>query len=73
MKIKVVAPVYIPGTDEDGNLDVPEGSRVRDVLKLLSLNPARLLPASVNGVQVSRSRQLQEGDMLVLIFPISGG
>ena len=49
MKIKVVSPVDIRGLDPSGNLDIPEGSRVRDVLKLLGRNPARFLPVSVKG------------------------
>jgi len=73
MNVKVIAPVEIQGLDTDGNLELPDGSRVRDILKLLRLNPARLLPVSVNGEQVSKSHQLKDGDVVVLIFPISGG
>jgi len=73
MKIKVIAPVEIQELDKEGELDLPDGSRVRDVFKLMGLNPARLLPASVNGKQVSRSHLLRDGDVVVLIFPLSGG
>ena len=73
MKVKVVAPVEIQKLDEEGNLDLPDGSRVRDVLKLLRMNPARLLPVSVNGKQVSKSQELKDGDVVVFIFPLSGG
>ena len=73
MKIKVVAPVEIQELDDEGNLDLPDGSCVRDVLKLMGINPARLLPVSVNGKQVSRSHLLRDGDVVVLIFPLSGG
>lgn len=73
MKIKVVSPVEIRELDEGGNLEIPDGSRVRDVLKLLKLHPARLLPVSVNGEQVTGSHLLKDGDLVVLIFPLSGG
>ena len=73
MKVIVVSPIEIPGLDADGKLELPDGSRVKDVLKLLRLNPARLLPVSVNGTQVRRSHPLNDGDILVLIFPLSGG
>ena len=73
MKIKVVAPVEIQKLDDEGNLDMPDGSCVRDVLKLMGINPARLLPVSVNGKQVSRSHLLRDSDVVVLIFPLSGG
>ena len=73
MKIKVVAPAEIQELDDEGNLDLPDGSRVRDVLKLMGISPARLLPVSVNGKQVSRSHLLRDGDVVVLIFPLSGG
>ena len=73
MKIKVVAPVEIRELDQEGSLNLPDGSRVRDVLKLLMLNPARLLPVSVNGQQVPKSQRLKDGDVVVLIYPLSGG
>ena len=73
MRIKVVSPVAIHELDENGSLEIPDGSRVRDVLKLLKMSPARLLPVSVNGIQVKRSHPLSEGDVLVLIYPLSGG
>lgn len=73
MIVKVIAPVEIKELDGDGNLELSEGSRVRDILKLLKINPARLLPVSVNGEQASRSQLLNDGDVVVLIFPISGG
>ena len=73
MRIKVVAPAEIRELDTDGYLNLPEGSRVRDVLKLLKLHPARLLPVSVNGEQVKRSQHLEDGDVVVIIYPLSGG
>jgi sulfur carrier protein ThiS len=73
MKVKVVAPVEIQELDKEENLDLPDGSRVRDVLIILKMNPARLIPVSVNGKQVSGSHCLKDGDIVVLVFPLSGG
>lgn len=73
MRVKVIAPIEIQELDKEGNLDLPDGSRVRDVLKLMNMNPVRLLPVSVNGKQVSSSHRLEDSDVMVLIFPISGG
>ena len=74
MKVKVVAPFEIPDQADDGSLEMPEGSRVRDIFR--RARPpvyTKLLPVSVNGMQVSRSQNLKEGDLVVIITPISGG
>jgi molybdopterin converting factor small subunit len=74
MKVKVVAPFAIPGRAEDGSLYMPKGSKVRDIFRRAHA-PAyiSLLPVTVNGQQVSRSQNLREGDLVVIITPISGG
>jgi len=73
MKVKVIAPFSIRGLDKEDWLEVREGSRVRDVLKGTGLNPARLLPVFVNGQQVKKSHILKEGDIIVFLYPLSGG
>ena len=73
MKVKVIAPFSIRGLDKEDWLEVSEGSRVRDVLKGTGLNPARLLPVFVNGQQVKKSHILKEGDIIVFLYPLSGG
>jgi molybdopterin converting factor small subunit len=74
MKIRVVAPFEIPGQAKDGTLEMPEGSKVRDIFRRAHVRLyVSLLPVSVNGKQVSRSQNLKEGDLVVMITPISGG
>ncbi len=72
MKVKVIAPFEIPGREADGTLELRDGARVREIFRGA---PAftLLLPVSVNGEQVSRRRKLQDGDLVVVIVPISGG
>ena len=58
----------------DGSLEVPDGTRVRDVLRRAHAPLyTAVLPVSVNGQQVSRSQRLKDGDVLIVITPISGG
>ena len=73
MKVKVIAPFPIRGLDQEDCLEVSEGSRVRDVLKGSGLNPARLLPVFVNGQQVKKGHILNDGDIIVFLYPLSGG
>jgi len=75
MKIKVIAPFEIPGLDREDRLEVPEGTRVRDVLKRSpSLHGfLRVLPVMVNGKQVKAAHVLKDGDILVIVVPVSGG
>ena len=75
MKVRVIAPFEINGLDAGSLLDVPAGTRVRDVLKR-SRSIARnlmILPVMVNGEQVKATHILNDGDTLVIVFPISGG
>ena len=74
MRIKVSAPFAIPGQARDGSLEIPAGARVGDIFRKAHVPLYfRLLPVLVNGVQVKRSRQLEEGDKVVFVFPLSGG
>lgn len=75
MKVRVIAPFEINGLDAASILDVPAGTRVRDILKR-SRSIARnlmILPVMVNGKQVKATHILNDGDTLVIVFPISGG
>jgi sulfur carrier protein ThiS len=73
MKVKVIAPFPVRGLDPEDCLEMREGSRVRDLLKGSGLNPARLLPVFVNGEQVKKSHILKDGDIVVFLYPLSGG
>jgi sulfur carrier protein ThiS len=75
MKVRVIAPFEINGLDAAGMLEVPAGTRVRDIMKR-SRSIARnlmILPVMVNGEQVKATHILNDGDTLVIVFPISGG
>ncbi len=75
MKVRVVAPFEIGGLDRDGMLEIPSGTKVRDILKRSNSIHRYLsvLPVMVNGKQVKATHILKDGDTLVVIFPISGG
>ena len=75
MKVRVIAPFEINGLDAGSLLDVPTGTRVRDILKRSRSIARKLmfLPVMVNGKQVKESHILNDGDTLVVVFPISGG
>ena len=74
MKTSVIAPFEITGQAEDGSIDIPDGTRVRGLFKLIKAPLfARILPVFVNGEQVSSRRVLKNGDMVVFIIPIAGG
>lgn len=73
MKVKVIAPFPVRGLDQEDCLEMQPGSRVKDVLKGSGLNPARLLPVFVNGEQVKKSHILKDGDIVVFLYPLSGG
>lgn len=73
MKVKVIAPFPIEGLDAEECLELKAGSRVRNVLKGRNLLPGFLLPVFVNGKQARKSQVLKDGDVIVFVFPISGG
>jgi molybdopterin converting factor small subunit len=75
MKVRVVAPFAISGLDVEGRLEVPPGATVGSILKRAKTSGPfwRLLPVSVNGMQVKKSHKLNEDDVIVFISPISGG
>ncbi len=55
--------------------ELPEGSSVRDALRLVRCPPlkAKLLLVSVNGERSPLDRELREGDVVGFFFPVSGG
>jgi sulfur carrier protein ThiS len=75
MKVRVVAPFEVPGLDGDGMLEVPAGTKVGDILRRTKSiqRYLKVLPMMVNGEQVKANHILNDGDSLVVIFPISGG
>jgi sulfur carrier protein ThiS len=75
IQVKVISPFPLRGVDTDGTVELPDNTRVRDLLRrsLPAALYARIVPVSVNGRQVPPSHRLQDGDLVVIIMPISGG
>ncbi len=68
MKVKVV---LIPENSEK-ELEIPEGSKVLDVLKKLGLNRETHV-VKLNGEIVVEEESVREGDVLEIIRVVSGG
>ncbi len=77
MRVKILPPYGSDRSmlDERSWAELPEGSTVRDVLRLVRCSPlkAKLLLVSVNGERSELDRELKEGDVLGFFFPVSGG
>ena len=77
MRVKILPPHGSDRSalDERSWAELPEGSCVRDALRLVRCGPlkAKLLLVSVNGERSSLDRELHEGDVLGFFFPVSGG
>ena len=61
--------------DERSWVELPEGSAVGDVLKIIRLSRvrAKLLLVSVIGERALLSQILKDGDVIGFIAPVSGG
>ncbi len=77
MRVKILPP---HGSDRDALderswAELPEGSTVRDALRLVRCPPlkAKLLLVSVNGERSPLGRELRDGDVLGFFFPATGG
>ena len=77
MKVKVFPPRGCDRSalDERSWAELPEGSRVSDVLKMIKCSPlkAKLLLVSVNGERSKIDRVLKDGDVVGFFAPVSGG
>ena len=77
MKVKVFPPRGCDRSalDEKSWANLPEGSTVGDVLKLIKCSPfkAKLLLVSVNGEHSKLDRVLKEGDVVGFFTLVSGG
>ncbi len=77
MKVKILPPHGSDRSalDERSWAEMPEGSTVRDALRLVRCAPlkAKLLLVSVNGERAALSRELHDGDVVGFFFPVSGG
>ncbi len=53
--------------------DLPEASRVLDVLQPLNIKPEEVAICLVNGRNVKEQQALKDGDTLALFPPVGGG
>ena len=77
MRVKVFPPRGCDrrALDERSWMDLPEGSTVGDVLKIIKCSPvrAKILLVSVNGEHSKLSRDLKDGDVVGFFSLVSGG
>lgn len=77
MKVKVFPPRGCDrnALDERSWMELPEGSTVGDVLRIIKCSPvkAKLLLVSVNGEHSRLSRELKDGDVVGFFSLVSGG
>ena len=77
MRVKILPPHGCDRSAHDARswAVLPEGSRVRDALRLIRCGPlkAKLLLVSVNGERCPLDRELHDGDVVGFFFPVSGG
>ena len=77
MRVKILPPHGCDRSALDARswAELPAGSTVRDALRLVRCSPlkAKLLLISVNGERSTLERELREGDVVGLFFPVAGG
>jgi len=77
MRVKIFPPRGCDRSalDERSWADIPEGSTVGDVLKMIKCSPvrAKLLLVSVNGEHARLGQVLRDGDVVGFFSPVSGG
>ena len=77
MRVKIFPPLGCDRSalDEKSWAEIPEGSTVSDVLKLIKCSPvkAKLLLVSVNGERSRLSHELHDGDVVGFFALVSGG
>ena len=77
MRVKVLPPHGCDRSalDERSWVELPDGSKVSDVLRLIRCSPvkAKLLLVSVNGERSPIGFKLHDGDVVGFFFPATGG
>ncbi len=77
MRVKVLPPHGCDRSalDERSWVELPDGSKVSDVLRLIRCSPvkAKLLLVSVNGERSPIGVELHDGDVVGFFFPATGG
>lgn len=77
MRVKILPPAGCDRSalDERSWADMPEGSTVADVLRLVKCSPvkAKLLLVSVNGERAKLNKEVHDGDVVGFFSLVSGG
>ena len=77
MRVKILPPYGCDSSalDERNWAEMPDGSTVRDALKLVKCSrmKAKLLLVSVNGERSSLDKKLNDGDVVGFFAPATGG
>ena len=77
MRVKVFPPRGCDRSalDERSWMDLPEGTTVGDVLKIIKCSPlrAKMLLVSVNGEHSRLDHELKDGDVVGFFSLVSGG
>ncbi len=77
MRVKVLPPAGCDRSalDDRSWTEMPEGSTVNDVLRLIKCSPvkAKVLLVSVNGERAKLSKELRDGDVVGFFSLVSGG
>ena len=55
------------------NLNAPQGTRLKKVVKMIGLRDWHLLAYFINGEQVKLGRKLEDGDDISCLKPTAGG
>jgi hypothetical protein len=72
--VKVVSPLSLKNAGPSGEVQLPERTTVGGMLVRAGAPlPAHILPAFVNGSLAKKSQKLNDGDLIVLLLPFSGG
>ena len=77
MKVRVEypAPMHLAGAPSGGELDLPFGATVADLLRALRVDPLHQahIACFINDERARPARVLADGDRVYLQVPISGG
>lgn len=77
MKVRVEypAPMHLPGGPSGGELDLPPGATVADLLRALRVEPLHQahIACFINDERARPARVLADGDRVYLQVPVSGG
>ena len=75
MRLYAMLRKYTPGTDAGGSLilQVPEGTRLTDLLARLGVPESEVKTAFANNRRQDEDYQLRDGDRVAFFPPVAGG